>query len=229
MDADHAVLPERDFRGGVVAPGGEIADVGVDCEPRRGEDGLVFQIPRDAAHERRIHDLHGKHDLILLRDGARAAQSLFKKPQALRRGRLIVNVISGELDNTDAELPREQHGLFRDLVRTRADRGVGAAVGEAPVTAQTHRLDGYARFAYGAVQLAALLFCPVEPGEALVRFVNGDFQIVKAKLLYRAQPFLPAKLRREGFLIQSKQMISEHMFYSFPVSAARGAAVLLRT
>ena len=42
MDADHAVPSEGYLRGGVVAPGGEVADIRVDREPRRGEDGLVF-------------------------------------------------------------------------------------------------------------------------------------------------------------------------------------------
>ena len=136
MDGDDAAHAVGELIVDVVfGPRAEVAEVGVNAEPRRAEHALVSHILGDGVQKRRVHDLHREHDLPPLRLLDRPREPLAEPPHALRRGGLVVNVVAGELDDADShragEIERAEHNVPRFV----ADSLVRAAEGEAPVGA----------------------------------------------------------------------------------------------
>ena len=207
-DAAHAA--GELLRGGVLAPGAEVAEVGVDLVPGRADHGLVAHVLGDGVHKRRVHYLHRQHDLAALGPARGPEHPLAEGPHRLRRGGLVVHVVAGELDDADAELAGEVNGPVHDVPRPGPDRRVRAAEGEASVRAQAHGLYLHARVRAGGPELGEGGSGVVEPRNPLVLFVYAYLDVVKAQLPGAEQPLLPGDGRVEGLFVYARKVVSKH-------------------
>ena len=155
----------------------------------------------DGVHERRVHDLHGVHDLIAFAQPGHILHAFEKGRGAAVGRRFVIDVVPGQLDDTDAQIVGELHGLFGQFAGLAAHRSVGAAEREASVRAQAHRPDRHVEPVGQLPQRLALRPAPPQARHAPVGLVDRNLHVVESQLARCRQPAFPRPFGRKRLFV----------------------------
>ena len=181
----------------------KVTSVGIHTKIRAIDKAYIVHGLLDRIHKRSLHGLKAHNNARLSSHFYSLCQILLKVLTRILCAVLVVHVIASKLNGMKPQVTCKVKCLLHNLKATLTSSLIARTKRILAVTRKAHRAQANARVYHCLTNCCTLLTSPLKARKTSVRLINGDLNIIKARLSCYAEALFPRKISWSGLLVKS--------------------------